>query len=73
MDLTMTTLTKEKLFEVIEDIPKALYSGGLYIKYGMNGLWYCGYDNTVFHTSDRNLSVALDMLQINLKMQGYVD
>ena len=39
----------------------------------MNGLWYCGYNNSVFHTSDRDLSIALDMLRINLKLQGYVD
>ena len=69
----MATLTKKDLLEAIEDMPKALYSGGLYIKYDMNGLWYCGYNNSVFHTSDRDLSIALDMLRINLKMQGYVD
>ena len=69
----MATLTKKDLLEAIEDMPKALYSGGLYIKYDMNGLWYCGYNNSTFHTSDRDLSIALDMLRINLKMQGYVD
>lgn len=69
----MAIITKKKLLEAIEDMPKALYSGGLYIKYEMNGLWYCGYNNSTFHVSDRDLSVALGMLQINLKMQGYVD
>ena len=59
--------------DLLGNIPKALYSGGLYIKYDMNGLWYCGYNNTVFHTSDRYLSIALDLLRINLKLQGYVD
>ena len=52
---------------------KTLYSEGLYIKYDMNGLWYCGYNNSVFHASDRDLLIALDMLRINLKLQGYVD
>ena len=66
-------MTKKDLLEAIEDMPNALYSGGLYIKYDMNGLWYCGYNTTVFLTSDRDLSVALDILRINLKLQGYVD
>ena len=64
-------MTKKELLETIEDMPKALYSGGLYIKYDMNGLWYCGYNNTTFHTSDRDLSVALDNLFNNLKASGY--
>lgn len=66
-------LTKKDLLEAIEDMPKALYSGGLYIRADKNGLWYCGYENSVFHSSDKNLLVALDTLRINLKAQGYVD
>lgn len=64
-------MLKEK--DLLDDIPKALYNGGFYLKYDMNDLWYCGYNNSVFHTSDKDLSIALDMLRINLKMQGYVD
>jgi hypothetical protein len=66
----MATLTKKDLLETIEGMPKALYSGGLYIRYDKNGLWYCGYENTVFHSSDKNLLVALAILYINLKTQG---
>ena len=66
-------MTKKDLLEAIEDMPKALYSGGLYIKYDMNGLWYCGYNNSVFHACDRDLSTAIDELSIKLKEAGYVD
>ena len=64
-------MTKKELLEAIEDIPKALYSGGFYLKYDMNGLWYCGYNNSVFHASDRDLTVALDILFNNIKASGY--
>ena len=65
-------MTKKELLKAIKDMPKALYSGGLYIKYDMNGLWYCGYNNSVFHTSDRDLAKAIDELSIKLKDAGYV-
>ena len=67
----MATLTKKELIKAIEDMPKALYSGGFYLKYDMNGLWYCGYNNSVFHASDRDLSTAIDELRIKLKTSGY--
>ena len=53
-------------------MPNSLYSGGLYIKYDLNGLWYCGYNGSVFHSSDRDLSKAIDELSIKLKDAGYV-
>jgi hypothetical protein len=67
----MATLTKEELLEAIDDMPKALYSGGFYLRYDMNGLWYCGYNNTVFHASNRDLSIAIDELRIKLKVSRY--
>ena len=67
----MATLTKKDLLEAIKDMPNSLYSGGLYIKYDLNGLWYCGYNGSVFHSSDRDLAVALDNLFNNLKASGY--
>ena len=65
-------MTKKDLLEAIEDMPKSLYSGGLYIKYDHNVLWYCGYNGSVFHSSDRDLSKAIDELSIKLKDAGYV-
>ena len=59
--------------DLLDGIPKALYSGGFYLKYDMNGLWYCGYNNSAFHASDRDLSIAIDELRIKLKASGYVD
>lgn len=59
--------------DLLNDIPKALYNGGFYLKYEMSGLWYCGYNNSVFHASDRDLSIAIDELRIKLKASGYVD
>ena len=64
-------MTKEKLIETINDLPVSLYSGGLYMKYDKNGMWYCGYNNSVYHKSDKDLSIALDMLKNELKEQGY--
>lgn len=62
-------------FETIDDIlnqlPKALYGGGLYMNYEMNGWWYCGYRNSVHHTADKYLKVALYDLLIKLKEIGY--
>lgn len=62
-------------FETIEDIlnqlPKSLYNGGLYMNYDMNELWYCGYKNSVYHSCDNNLKVALYNLLKKLKENGY--
>ena len=62
-------------FETIDDIlnqlPKALYSGGLYMDYNMNGLWYCGYNKSVYHSCDNELKVALYDLLMKLKENGY--
>ena len=68
----MATLTKKELLEAIKDMPNSLYSGGFYIKYDLNGLWYCGYNNSVFHSSDKDLSKAIDELSIKLKDARYV-
>ena len=65
-------MTKKELLDVIKDMPNSLYSGGLYIKYDLNGLWYCGYNGSVFHSADRDLSKAIDELSIKLKDAGYV-
>ena len=65
-------MTKKDLLEAIEDMPNSLYSGGFYIKYDLNGLWYCGYNGSVFHSSDRDLSKAIDELSIKIKDAGYV-
>lgn len=66
-------MTKEKLIETINGLPESLYSGGLYMRYDANGLWYCGYNGSVFHKSDKDLSTALDMLKDELNKQGYVE
>lgn len=62
-------------FETIDDIlnqlPKGLYSGGLYIRYDFNGYWYCGYEKSVHHTCDDDLKVALCDLLKKLKEIGY--
>ena len=58
--------------ELLKGLPKALVSGGFYLRYDFNGLWYCGYNGTVFHSADRDLTVALDILSNNLKASGYV-
>ena len=58
--------------DLLKDMPKALGSCGFYLRYEFNGLWYCGYDNSVFHSSDRDLSTAIDKLSIKLKEAGYV-
>ena len=58
--------------DLLKGMPKALVSGGFYLRYDFNGLWYCGYNNTVFHSSDRDLSTAIDELSIKLKEAGYV-
>ena len=57
--------------ELLKGLPKALVSGGFYLKYDFNGLWYCGYNGSVFHSSDRDLAVALDILFNNIKESGY--
>ena len=64
-------MTKKELLEAIKDMPNSLYSGGFYLKYDRNGLWYCGYNGSVFHSSDRDLAVALDILSNNIKASGY--
>jgi hypothetical protein len=61
-------ITKKDLLEVIEDMPKVLLDDrGLYMKYGTNGLWYCGYDTTSVYASDRELPIALEKLRSKLK------
>ena len=66
----MIMLTEKDL---LKGLPKALVSGGFYLRYDFNGLWYCGYNNSVFHASDRDLSTAIDELRNKLKASGYVD
>lgn len=56
--------------ELLNKLPKALYSGGLYIQYDMNGLWYCGYQNSVYHTSNMILKEALEELLIKIENYG---
>lgn len=64
-------------FETIDDIlnqlPKTLYNGGLYMGYYMGGMWNCGYDKSVFHTADKDLKVALCDLLKELKESGYYE
>ena len=57
--------------DLLKNMPKALVSGGFYLKYDLNGLWYCGYNGSVFHSSDRDLAVALNILSNNIKASGY--
>ena len=64
-------MTKKELLEAIKDMPNSVYSGGFYLKYDLNGLWYCGYNGSVFHSSHRDLTVALDNLSNNIKASGY--
>lgn len=61
----------ETIDDILNQLPKALYSGGLYMKYDFNGFWYCGYDKSVYHTCDHDLKVALYDLLMNLKENGY--
>lgn len=66
-----------KNFETVDDIlnqlPKALYGGGLYMNYEMNGWWHCGYKNSVYHSGDKYLKVALCDLLKELKESGYYE
>lgn len=55
----------------INKLPLSLYSGGLYMKYDKNGLWYVGYQNSVHHASDKDLLEALSILYLKLKNCGY--
>lgn len=57
--------------ELIKRLPIALYSGGLYIQYEMNGLWYCGYQNSTYHVLEHDLEIALNSLITKLNENGY--
>ena len=61
----------ETIDNILNQLPKALYSGGLYMNYDMNGLWYCGYNKSVFNTADNDLKIALCNLLAKLKEVGY--
>ena len=57
--------------ELLKRLPVALYSGGLYMQYDMCGLWYCGYHNSTYQISDRDLKKALTTLVNVLNENGY--
>lgn len=61
----------ETIDDILNQLPKALYSGGLYIRYDFNGYWYCGYEKSVYHICDRDLKVALYDLLMKLKENEY--
>lgn len=63
----------EIIDDILKQLPKALYSGGLYMNYDLNGFWYCGYDKSVHHATDRDLKVALYNLLVKLKENGYYE
>lgn len=61
----------ETIDDILNQLPKALYDGGLYMHYYMGGMWNCGYDKSVHHTADNDLKVALYDLLMKLKEIGY--
>lgn len=61
----------ETLEQLLNKLPTSLYKGGLYMKHG-NGIWYVGYEESVHHTSDKDLRVALSVFCVKLKTFGYI-
>lgn len=61
----------ETLEQLLSKLPTSLYKGGLYMKH-CNGFWYVGYEESVHHTSDKDLRVALSVLYDKLKTFGYI-